>query len=109
MKLTLLDQGGEKLKTSSAASIKKVLMNPVNATLESKHNDYAMVYCEEAETFILRLGYGKKYNLTVIFWDNSNEDATTIEEHFEATDRDKAIKRFLKLCRRNPVYENVSA
>lgn len=109
MKLTLLDSSGEKLSRFGATSVKQVLMNPVDGTIESGHLDFALVQCPESETYILRTGYGKKYTLTVIFWDSSNEDAMTIEEHFESSDQDKAIKQFLKLCKRNPVYENVSA
>lgn len=109
MKLTLLDTGGEKLSRFGKAGVKRAIMNPVDATIESGHLDYALVQCEEAETFILRIGYGKrKYTITIIYWDSADEDAVTIEEHFEATDRDKAITRFLKLCKRNPVYGNVS-
>lgn len=108
-KLTLLDSGGERLSRFGAAGVKRVLMNPVDGTIESGHLDYALVQCPEAETFIMRTGYGKrKYDLTVIHWDSEDDDARTIEEHFDATDRDKAITRFLKLCKRNPAYGNVS-
>ncbi len=110
MKLTLLDTGGEKLTRFGAAGVKRILMNPVDGTLESGHLDFALVQCPESETFILRTGYGKrKYNLTVIFWDSSDEDAVPIEEHFDATDRDKAIERFLKLSKRSPVYADALA
>lgn len=109
MKLTLLDTSGEKLSRFGAAGVKRVLMNPVDGTVSSGHLDFALVQCEEAETFILRTGYGKrKYNLTVIYWDSDDEDAVPIEEHFDATDRDKAIERFLKLCKKESCYGNVS-
>lgn len=107
MKLTLLDSSGEKLARFGAAGVKRIIMDPVDGTVSSGHLDFALVQCPEAETFILRTGYGKrKYNLTVIFWDSADENAIPIEEHFEATDRDKAIERFLKLSKRNPTYAN---
>lgn len=109
MKLTLLDTSGEKLSRFGAVGVKRIIMSPVDGTIESGHLDYALVQCPEAETFILRTGYGKrKYDLTVIYWNSSDGDATPIEEHFDAPERDKAIERFLKLCKKELCYGNVS-
>lgn len=106
--LTLTDQGGNQISRFGAAGVKKALMAPVKPTSECKSNTYAMVWCEEAETFLMRDGKGaRSYELTLIYWNSADEDVPPIEEEFESKDRDKAIAKFLKLCKRDPLYAPV--
>lgn len=104
--LILTDQGGNQIPRFGAAGVRKALMAPVKPTSECKSNTYAMVWCEEAEIFLMRDGKGaRSYELTLIYWDSEHGDP--IEEEFEAKDRDKAIAKFLRLCKRDPLYEPV--
>lgn len=108
MSLTLTDQGGNQIPRFGAAGVKKALMAPVKPTSECKFNTYAMVWCEEAEIFLMRDGKGAhSYELTLIYWDSANEDALSIDEIFESKYQDKAITKFLKLCKRDPLYAPV--
>lgn len=108
--LTLVDQGGKKIPRFGAAGVKKAIMDPVKCSSESTHRDYAMVYCEEAQTFIMREGYkSRSYEITLIYWDSADEDAQPKSETYEAADRDKAIAKFLRLCKRNPLYADSPA
>lgn len=101
----LTDQGGNKLARFSASCVKRVLLNPVRSTYDAKNKDYAMVQCEEAETFLVRIGVGKKdFSLTLIYWDTADLDVSALEEEFGHSDIDKVIKKFLKKCKRSPLY-----
>lgn len=105
MSLTLKDQGGNKLARLGVAGIKRVLMSPVQSTVDAIHKDYAMVWCQEAEIYISRYGWRtRSYTITLTYWDSACKDALPIEEEFDASERDKAITKFLKLCKRNPLY-----
>lgn len=106
--LTLTDQGGNQIPRFGAAGVKKALLAPVKTTSECKFNTYAMIWCEEAETFLMRDGKGThSYELTLIYWDSADENVPPIEEEFESKDQDKAIAKFLRLCKRDPLYESV--
>lgn len=101
--LTLVDQCNEKLRFG-AAGVKRTLMAPVKIG-EDGIKDFASVWCKEAEVYIIRLGKDKrKYTITLASWKSDDEDEPQTEEVFDAPDRDKAITKFLKLCKRNPLY-----
>ncbi len=101
----LTDQGGNKLARFSASCVKRVLLNPVRPTYDAKNKDYAMVQCEEAETFLVRIGVGKKnFSLTLVYWDTADTGVSALEEEFEYSNIDEAIKIFLKKCKRSPLY-----
>ena len=102
MGLTLTDHSGNALARFGAAGVKRVLKDPVKCCYDSSNKDYACVWCEEAETYIVREGVSKVFTLTLIYWKSANADAKSIEEDF--TDLDKAVTKFLKLCKRNPLY-----
>ena len=95
MKLVLTDHGGNPISRFGATGVKRVLMNPTRCKSDDKHNDYALVWCEVSEVYIMREGYGINYTLKLIYWDSDGE---CIEEEF--TDMDKAINKFLKQCKR---------
>lgn len=108
--LILTDQGGEKVGRFGAAGVKRALMAPVRPTIDAKHKDFASVWCEEAEVYITRYGRGtRSYIIILTHWDSASEEAQLLEEEFAAPQRDKAIVKFLKLCKRNPLYADVSA
>lgn len=98
MKLTLTDQGGNLIGRFGAAGVKRVLMNPTRCKYDDKHNDYALVWCEAADSFIMREGYGRNYVIRLIYWDN-DEDVSPKEEEFPPGERDKAIAKFLRICK----------
>lgn len=95
MSLTLVDQGGNKIPRFGAAGIKKVIKSPIKVTINCKFNTYAMVWCEESEVYLVRFGKGNTYELTVVYW----KDDECTEEFFEASQLDKAITKFIKLCK----------
>ncbi len=105
----LTDQGGNQIARFGAAGVKRVLMAPVCSTDTSHDKDYALVWCEEAEVYIMRLGKGaRSYSITVIYWENACDDKP-IEEDFDSKQRDRAITKFLKLCKREPLYADASS
>jgi hypothetical protein len=52
----------------------------------------------------MRLGHGRQYTLILIYWE-SKEQSPPIEETFEPSDFEAAVKKFIKLCKRKPLYE----
>lgn len=108
--IILTDQGGEKVGRFGVAGVKRVLMTPVRPTIDAKHKEYASVWCEEAEVYITRYGWGtRSYIIILTYWDSALEEAKPLEEEFAAPQQNKAIAKFLKLCKRNPLYTDVSA
>jgi hypothetical protein len=106
-KLTLCDTGGNPLARFGAAGIRRVLMSPVNVTSAKQRYDYACVSCESAETFLTRDGVGaRSYTLSLTYWTDAMSD-TPVEEEYTAQERDKAISRFIELCKRKPLYEPI--
>ena len=100
----LIDQGGNPIARFGAAGVKRVLMNPIRITIDAL-KDYAMVWCEDAECYITRDGKGpRSCTFTVISWNTADLDCPPQEKEFENGDRDKAIRLFLRLCKREPLY-----
>ena len=103
----LVDQSGNSMRFG-AAGVRRALMDPVAVSCGDK--DYAMVWCEEAECYITRYGKGaRSCEFVVTHWDSADPECPPQELTFENKDRDKAIKLFLKLCKRDPLYEDAPA
>lgn len=110
MTIILEDQGGNRIPRFGATGVKKVLMNPTKATSDEHFNDYAMVHCEQAECYITRYGKGQRScEFVVTHWDTADPECPPQELTFANGERDKAIKLFLKLCKRDPLYEDAPA
>ncbi|MHA2135962.1 MAG: hypothetical protein ACW99J_19050 [Candidatus Thorarchaeota archaeon] len=104
--MILEDQGSNRISRFGATGVRKVLNNPTKAVSNSHFNDFAMVHCEQSETFIARYGHGKVYTIVVTYWKDS-ESEDPVEEEFTHTKQDKAIARFLTLCKRKPLYASI--
>jgi hypothetical protein len=106
MALILEDQGGNRISRFGATGVNKVLNNPTKAVSDSHFNDFAMVYCEQSETFITRYGHGKVYTIVVTYWkDLESEDP--VEKEFTHAQQSKAVAKFLTLCKRKPLYASI--
>lgn len=104
MKRTLTTHSGETIARFSAAGVRRALMDPVSICGEVS-KDYAMVWCEDAEVYITRHGKGARTcSFTVTHWESDNEDAPQQELEFENSKREDAIKLFLRLAKRDPLY-----
>ncbi len=105
MGVHLTDQGGNKI-FFGAAGVCRCLMSPVSIASYSEQT-FAMVWCEVAESYIIRDGKGaRSCTFTVIWWDSEHEDAPQRSREYEHDKRKAAITHFLKLCKRDPLYEN---
>ena len=102
--MTLTDHSGNKIPRFGAAGIKRALMDPIKFTTSCKSDIYSMVWCEESEVYISRLGVGKNFELTVTYWKDNDEESEPIEEVFQASQINSAINKFIKLCKRDPLY-----
>lgn len=106
MKLTLLDQGGNQLPRFGARGVRSILINPVKSCDDSPDADYAMVRCEESDVYIMRVGKGaRSHTLTIVYW--TSNDIAPVEENFQSSEREIAIKKFLKLCKEVPANANL--
>jgi len=76
--------------------------------------EFAMVHCELSECFILRIGANvRTCTYQLVYWDHPVGDEVNatevcmgaITENFTHKEQTKAITTFLKLCKRDPLYE----
>lgn len=107
--LILTDQSGGKISRFGAAGVRRALTSPV-AVVDGASKDYAMVWCEAAEVYISRYGKGaRSCEFVVTHWDSADPECPPQELTYENKDREKAIKQFLTLCKRDPLYEDAPA
>jgi hypothetical protein len=76
-------------------------MAPVKILGNAKSADYAMVRCEETDTYITRDGAGQRSCTFHVMWWVDNEARG---KDFEFSKRDSAINLFLKKSK-EPIHE----
>lgn len=105
----LTTQSGETIPRFGAAGVKRALMDPVSPCGDAP-KEYAMVWCEDAEVYITRYGKGARTcTFVVTHWDSADPECPPQEQEFENSQRDEAIKLFLRLAKRDPLYEDICA